>query len=222
MKESLVGKKLSIASAAVPWALSLLGVPVPAVTGGLSTAAALVGAFPTRRKNLAVFVGRAMEDFDSQCTSEARGLGEADIEAIQHRLEELLSASSNRDGLLGRTFWEGSKKTRSPTTPPAMPFRARPRQVGRTGRRREACRSDGFGEGTRHALQRTVVPRRQRLEQRLLPLRREHTRRLWGGARRRHVWRGTGFTGAGRAPTVELVTWEMPAPGTRTVWVTRP
>lgn len=95
-----MGKKLSIASAAVPWALSLLGVPVPAVTGGLSTAAALVGAFPTRRKNLAVFVGRAMEDFDSQCASEARGLGEADIEAIQHRLEELLSASSNRDGLL--------------------------------------------------------------------------------------------------------------------------
>lgn len=95
-----MGKKLSIASAAVPWALSLLGVPVPAVTGGLSTAAAIVSAFPKRRKNLAVFVGRAMDDFDNQCASEARGLGEADIEAVQHRLQELLSAPSHRDGLL--------------------------------------------------------------------------------------------------------------------------
>lgn len=100
MKESLVGKKLSIASAAVPWALSLLGVPDPAVTGGLSTAAALVSAFPKRRKDLAVFVGRAMEDFDNQCASEARGLGEADTEAVQHRLKELLSAPSDRDGLM--------------------------------------------------------------------------------------------------------------------------
>ncbi len=102
-----MGRKLSIASVAVPWALTLLGVPVPAVTGGLSTVSALVGAFPRRRRNLAVFVGRAIEDFDIQCAGEVRGVGEADVEAVQSRLEELLSASSDRDELLAAALLGG-------------------------------------------------------------------------------------------------------------------
>lgn len=95
-----MGNNLSIASSAVPWALALLGVPIPEVTGGLSTVAAVVGAVPKRRRNLAPFVGRAINDFAIQCAGEMREVGEADVETVHSRLEELLGAQSNRDELL--------------------------------------------------------------------------------------------------------------------------
>ena len=99
-----MGKKLSIVSAAVPWALTLLGTPIPEVTGGLSTLAAAVGGSGKHRKNLAVFVKRAVEDFDTQCSGELRGLGEAGQEAVRSRLEDLLTAPLDRDQLLAKAL----------------------------------------------------------------------------------------------------------------------
>ncbi len=95
-----MGKILSIASAAAPWSLALLGLPLPAVTGGLSTVSAIVGAFP-RRKNFGPFVQRAMQEFEDQCAGEVRGASAADIEAIQTRLEEILSRPPDVGLLLG-------------------------------------------------------------------------------------------------------------------------
>lgn len=95
-----MGKQLSIAPPMVAWVLTILGVQAPLLTGALSTATAVINALPKNRKNLAVFVRRAISVFDAQCAAEARGVGDADQEAVHTRLGELLGAPPDRDLLL--------------------------------------------------------------------------------------------------------------------------
>ena len=95
-----MGKVLSVGSAAVPWVLTLFGVPLPAVTGGLSTVNAVVNALPRDRKKLREFVEKAADDFDVQCAHEGRELAAADQDAVQERLVELLDLG-DRLQLLG-------------------------------------------------------------------------------------------------------------------------
>lgn len=95
-----MGKALSVASATLPWALTLLGVTLPAVTGGLSTASAVVNALPKDRKKLKKFVQMAADDFANQCAHESRNLPVADRDAVEERLMELLEMG-DRPRLLG-------------------------------------------------------------------------------------------------------------------------
>ena len=99
-ERGIVGKVLSVASEAVPWALTLLGVPIPALTGGLSTVNAVVNALPKDRKALKRFVQAAANDFDDHCAHEVRELAEADRDSVVERLVALLG-EGDRQRLLG-------------------------------------------------------------------------------------------------------------------------
>ena len=94
----------SITFAAVPWALTLLGVPLaPVAPGALSTVTAVVNALPKGRKQLGKFVRKAAADFDQQCAREGRALSATNQVAVQERLVTLLEAG-NRQDLLGRAL----------------------------------------------------------------------------------------------------------------------
>ena len=99
-----MSKEPSITFAAVPWALTLLGVPLaPVAPGALSTVTAVVNALPKGRKKLGKLVRKAAADFDQQCAHEGRALSATDQVAVQERLVTLLEAG-NRQDLLGRAL----------------------------------------------------------------------------------------------------------------------
>lgn len=85
----------------MPWALSLFGIRLPEpVTGGLSTAAAVLGLSSGARVNLTRFAETAVGRLGSHPTSELVGLSVADKEAVEERLSLLLDGGS-RQRLLG-------------------------------------------------------------------------------------------------------------------------
>lgn len=79
-----MGKKLSIAAAVVPWALTLVGIPIaPAVAGGISTTAAITNSVPKRkRKDLSDFVAAAETRFSTACDAENPKLGQGDRDDV--------------------------------------------------------------------------------------------------------------------------------------------
>ena len=96
-----MGKSLSIVGAAVPWALTLLGVPLaPAVAGAVSTGVAIANSVPkAKRKALSRYVASAQLSFATSCRDLGPELGEADREQVGEWLSTRLDSVNNEAAL---------------------------------------------------------------------------------------------------------------------------
>ncbi|MFT3875135.1 MAG: tetratricopeptide repeat protein [Propioniciclava sp.] len=96
-----MSKVRSVASAVVPWAMTLAGAPLPAqATGGVGSVNAVINALPRGSKPLKKFVRKAVEDLDDYASREASALTPDQRESV----EEFLTAQLNggeRERLLG-------------------------------------------------------------------------------------------------------------------------